>query len=199
MLRWSSNKSFLRLKIGRQKRSNAEHKFTNASWSTSVVVECSQASYVYLMGGCNFEKWSVSKRNVQVNTSSGFVVKMKDLPKPKFAHSACLVGQEIVIIGGISDMMHNMGMRSVPVGDTDCFAFDFLESKWRTLPDVPVGRLHSTLIVINNRFIFQIGGFEDFDFDIYKFDMQHCNRSWKRLSLDLTKPIVDLDVHLSTR
>ena len=98
MLRWSSNKSFLRLKIGRQKRSNAEHKFTNASWSTSVVVECSQASYVYLMGGCNFEKWSVSKRNVQVNTSSGFVVKMKDLPKRHLALKEKLIESFVAII-----------------------------------------------------------------------------------------------------
>jgi len=104
-----------------------------------------------------------------------------------------------VIAGGISDMMHNMGMRSVPVGDKDCFAFDFLNSRWRSLPDLPAGKMHSTLIVINNRFLFQIGGFEDFDFDIYRFDMHNSSRPWKKLSLDLSKPILDPDVYSSTR
>jgi len=151
------------------------------------------------MGGCNFDKREVSQMNVQVNTTSGFVARMKDLPRPKFAHSACLVGQEIVITGGISDLMHNTGMRSIPVGDPDCFAFNFVERRWRNLPKLPSGKMYPTLIVINNRFIFQIGGFEDFNFEIYRLDMRDSDKPWKTLALDLTKPIINPDVYLSTR
>ena len=56
-----------------------------------------------------------------------------------------------------------------------------------------------TLVVINSRFIFQIGGFEDVNYDIYRFDMDNCSRGWKKLYLDLTKPVVDLDLLNSTR
>ena len=99
-------------------------------------------------------------------------MKKPSIPKSKFAHGACFCGSEIVVTSGISDLMLNMGLRSVPLGDQDCWSYDIWDCTWRQLPDVPIGKLHPTLIVINSRYVFQIGGFDDYDFDIYRIDMQ---------------------------
>ena len=44
------------------------------------------------------------------------------------------------------------------------------------MPDVPIGKLYPTLISIENRYIFQIGGFDDYDYEIYCFDTMHKTR-----------------------
>ena len=120
------------------------------------------------------------------------------MPQPRYAHAACIVGQEIVIAGGTSDLMLNMGMRSVPIGEPDCHSFNIFTNAWRRLPDVPIGKLHSTLIVINSRFIFQIGGFDDYNYEIYRLDMRKPEKAWKTLSLDKTVPIVDDSIRFRT-
>lgn len=76
------------------------------------------------------------------------------MPSPKFAHAAVFCCDEIVVTGGISDLMLNMGLRSVPIGDKQCFSFNIYKAEWRSLPDVPIGKLHATLITINSRFVF---------------------------------------------
>lgn len=96
-------------------------------------------------------------------------------------------------------MMLNMGMRSVPIGEPDCHSFNIFTNTWRRLPDVPIGKLHSTLIVINSRFVFQIGGFDDYNFEIYRLDMRKPQRAWKTLSLDKTVPIVDESIRFRTQ
>ena len=121
------------------------------------------------------------------------------MPLGKFANAACLCGDQIVVTSGISDLMLNMGMRSVPIGDRHCYSFNYLCNQWKQLPDVPIGKLHPTLVTINSRFIFQIGGFDDFDFDIYRLDMKNPQSAWKTLSLDLTVPIIDDSIYLQTR
>ena len=106
---------------------------------------------------------------------------------PKFAHGACIVRDQIVVASGISDMMLNMGLRMVPIGNPDCYRFDIFKNTWRSLPDLPIGKLHPTLIVVNSRFVFHIGGFDDFDFDIYRLDMSKADQPWKTIKLDLEK------------
>ena len=44
--------------------------------------------------------------------------------------------------------MLNMGLRSVPIGENDCYSFHYLENKWNRLPDIPQGKLHPALITI---------------------------------------------------
>ena len=75
---------------------------------------------------------------------------------------------------------------------------------------MPIGKLHPTLIVINSRFIFNIGGFDDYFFDIYRLDMRKEGQGWKTIKLDDKKPIiinriwesnrlVDHNVYISTQ
>ena len=142
---------------------------------------------MYISGGGNFEDRSVSSRMIEVNLSSKHVFKNKNMPVPKFAHGACLVRSEIVIASGISDMMTNMGLRMVPPGSQDCYSFDIYGKQWKRLPDLPIGKLHPTLIAVNSRFVFHIGGFDDYDFDIYRLDMCQSEKPWKTISLDLDK------------
>ena len=82
------------------------------------------------MGGCNYKKRTVSDQNLQLQKSTGYVMKMRNMPSPKFAFGACFCGQEIVVAGGISTMTLNMGMRSVPIGDTECYSFNINTYNW---------------------------------------------------------------------
>ena len=81
--------------------------------------------------------------------------------------------------GGISNlMMHPMRLRQVPLGLKTCFRFNFIEKKWSTdVPDLPIGKLYSTLISIENRFLYQIGGFDDYDYEIYCLDTYALSRN----------------------
>ena len=111
---------------------------------------------------------------------------MKKMPVRRFAHAATFCGSEIVVVGGISDLSLDMQLRSVPIGEEDCYAFNVYESTWRQLPDVPIGKLYPTLITINSRYVFQIGGFDDYDFDIYRLDLHSPDKLWKTYTLDQT-------------
>ena len=48
---------------------------------------------------------------------------------------------------------------------------------------MPVGKLYPTVISIENRYIFQIGGFDDFDFDIYCLDTNKPYETWTEIKL----------------
>ena len=41
----------------------------------------------------------------------------------------------------------------------------------------------STLVVIENRYIFQIGGFEDYDYEIYCLDTDNIQKGWTTIQL----------------
>ena len=73
------------------------------------------------------------------------------------------------------------------------------KKQYKRLPDLPIGKLHPTLVVVNSRFVFHIGGFDDFDFDIYRLDMKHPDKPWKTISLDLDKKIVQDSTYMQTR
>ena len=111
-------------------------------------------SYMYSLGGVNFQDRAISDQNLEIALHSGFVTKRPKLPKQKFAHGAILCGNEIVITSGISDLMLNMGLRPVPIGEQDCYSYNIFDCTWKQLPDVPIGKLHPTLIVVNSRFVF---------------------------------------------
>ena len=92
------------------------------------------------------------------------------MPEPRFCHAAIHVRETIYVTGGIADMMHPMGMRSVAMGSTSCFQYCLRTAQWTEGPDVPIGKLYPTLVTVENRFIFQIGGFDDYDYEIYRLD-----------------------------
>ena len=91
-----------------------------------------------------------------------------------------------------------MGMRSVPMADPDCYMYDICDKEYERLPDVPIGKFHPALVTINNRFVFQIGGFDDHDFDIYKLDMRRPD-AWVTLSLDTREAINNELIYTETR
>ena len=64
---------------------------------------------------------------------------------------------------------------------------------------MPIGKIHPSLVVVNNRFVFQIGGFEDYEFEIYRLDMRNPQKPWKVLTLDTQKPIVDIMTYFDTQ
>ena len=92
------------------------------------------------------------------------------MPEPRYAHAALMLKENIYVTGGIKEMMHPMGMRCVPMGSTSCFKYDLRTASWTEMPELPIGKLYSTLISVENRYICQIGGFDDYDFDIFWLD-----------------------------
>lgn len=98
---------------------------------------------------------------------------------PRYAHAALCLKEDIFVTGGISNlMMHPMRLRQVPIGSRKCFRFNFVEKRWyQDVPDLPIGKLYSTLISIENRYLFQIGGFDDYDYEIYCLDTNALKRS----------------------
>ena len=125
---------------------------------------------------------------------------MPKMPQKRWAHAACQCSDQIFVVGGTSDLMLNMEMRSVPIGEPECYSFNIFTNKWRQLPDVPVGKIHPQLVPINNRFLYQIGGFDDWDFDIYRYDLQKPNKPWKVLTLDTSlKPMLNSNIFTKTK
>ena len=53
------------------------------------------------------------------------------MPQRKWAHGAVLCGEEIVITSGTSDLMLDMGMRSVPIGEEDCYSYNIYKNEWQ--------------------------------------------------------------------
>ena len=58
--------------------------------------------------------------------------------------------------------------------------------------------MHPTLVTINSRFVFQIGGFDDIKFDIYRLDMTKTHKGWHTIAYNRNERIVDEDVYFST-
>ena len=83
-----------------------------------------------MTGGCNFAEETVSSLHVEVSLDASFVARKKNIPRPKFAHGATFCGAEIVITSGISDLMVNMGLRSVPIGEPECYSFNIFKNQW---------------------------------------------------------------------
>lgn len=102
----------------------------------------------------------VSDQCCEVNLGTSVLVPRTRMPKPKFGHIAQMVGELLIVAGGISNAMHQQGLLSVPRGDPDCFAFCIRSKRWYKLADLPIGRIHSTSFVIENRYIFILGGFD---------------------------------------
>ena len=105
------------------------------------------------------------------------------MPEPRYAHAAIMVKENIYVTGGISEMMHPMGMRLVPMGSSRCFKYNLVTASWTDLPPLPIGKLWSSLVCVENRFIFQIGGFDDFDYDIYQLDTHNPTAEWIEIKL----------------
>ena len=60
----------------------------------------------------------------------------------------------------------------MPRGDPDAFAFCIRTKKWFKLANLPVGRIYSTSFVVENRYIFLIGGFDWQPNEIYYLDVE---------------------------
>ena len=56
-----------------------------------------------------------------------------------------------------------------------------------------------TLITINGRFVFSIGGFEDVNFEIHRLDMRSSHMPWVTLTLDTKQSIVDSSIYTNTQ
>ena len=145
------------------------HNFSSTYWPR-IVMGNPNRDYCWIIGGLRISDNKVSSMNLEVNLKTQKAFVRPFMPEPRYAHAAVMVKQWIYVTGGIEEMMHRMGMRCVPIGSKTCFKYNILSCIWEEGPSVPVGKLYPTLVSIENRYIFQIGGFDDFDYDIYCLD-----------------------------
>ena len=175
---------------GLGKQSTVVHNFGKIYWPR--IVPCNPArNYVYVLGGLHLETNRVSKQFLEVNTDTQAATVMPQMPEPRFGHAAISLGEDLFVTGGIRDMSHDMGLRQVAMGHTSCFKFNKRTGKWKAdMPELPIGKMYPTLVAVKNRFVFQIGGFDDYDFDIYCLDTQELEKGWMEIKLDLNVKVV---------
>lgn len=147
-----------------------------------------------MTGGINLASRAISADCYELNTRSRSVVKRPRMPEPRFCHASVVCREWLLVVGGVSSLMNDMGLRSVALGDRNCFAFDILRRNWVTLPQVPIGKLCPSLVQIGQRYVFQIGGFDDFHFDIYRLDVCNPGAGWRTYSL-ANKSIVQMPIN----
>ena len=158
------------------------HDFSKIYWPRIVMCNPNR-DYCYILGGIRISDNKVSAQNLEVNLKNQKAIVRAQMPEPKYCHGAIMVKDSIYVTGGIEEMMHPMGMRCVPIGSKSCFRYNTMTASWREMPQVPVGKMYPTLISIENRYIFQIGGFDDFDFDIYCLDTHNIDAQWSIIKL----------------
>ena len=81
-------------------------------------------NYVYITGGLNLNNHKVSDQCLEINMETRGAIVRNKIPEPRYAHGAIMIKENMYVTGGIADMMHPMGMRSVPMGSTACFKYN---------------------------------------------------------------------------
>lgn len=103
---------------------------------------------LYVLGGYG--------RTLDTGTRAGFYrydpeddrwTRLPDLPEPRAAMAAGVVGDRLIVAGGAQD--------NVP--RSDAFAFDFKTRRWTRLPDMPTRREHVGAAVAGDR-LYVLGG-----------------------------------------
>ena len=112
-------------------------------------------NYIYVTGGLHLANHKVSDQCLEINLETNGAITRSKMPEPRYAHAAIMIKETIYVTGGIADMMHPMGMRSVPMGSNACFKYNVRTARWSAdMPELPIGKLYPTLIAIENRFIY---------------------------------------------
>jgi len=81
-------------------------------------------NYFYVTGGLNYNNHKVSDQCLEINLDTKGAITRTKMPEPRFGHAAIMVKETMYVTGGIADMMHPMGMRSVPMGSSSCFKYN---------------------------------------------------------------------------
>ena len=111
--------------------------------------------YIFITGGLNINNYKVSDQCLEININTKGAIRRANMPEARFGHAAIMVKETMYVTGGIPDMMHPMGMRSIPLGSPICFKYNLRTARWSTdMPEVPIGKMYPTLISIENRYIF---------------------------------------------
>ena len=128
-----------------------------------------------MSGGIRAKNNQVLSEFYEVNVYLNTMMPRAPIPEPRFGHSAVCIQNFFVLCGGVRTFMHSIGMRSVPTGEKKCYALELGKTKWHELPEILHARIYPTLVTIANRYVYHIGGYEDFYFDCYVLDLDQ----WK--------------------
>ena len=156
-LEWKSfriNRRVIKINRGKPIQFLKEYNFGSVKWPRISLCKPNR-NFLYITGGLSGITNRVFDQCLEVNLDSRSVITRNKMPEPRFAHAAIILNETLYVTGGIPDMMHSMGMRSVPIGSETCFKYNLLTTKWSSdIPELPIGKLYPTLISIENRYIF---------------------------------------------
>lgn len=125
-----------------------------------------------------------SKLVFEINHETGIMRKKPSMSIGRFAFAAACVRHYIVVVGGLERTLLNISGSDVPNGIKDCLIFNTFTDKWHKLPPLPADRIQPAVVVVNERFIFVIGGVSGsnnhdiFCYDIAEFDESATERQY---------------------
>ena len=76
-----------------------------------------------ITGGLDDKNKRISDQCIEVSRNM-YAKKRCSMPEPRYAHAQVIVKQSLYVTGGINDLMHEMGMRNIPIGKSECYRYN---------------------------------------------------------------------------
>jgi hypothetical protein len=130
---------------------------------------------VYMIGGLE-KREEGSKLMYEINYETGMMRKKPSMSIGRFAFAACAIRHYIVVVGGLERTLLSITGTDLPNGIKDCLIYNTITEKWHKLPPLPVDRIQPSVVTVNERFIFVIGGLSYVN-DIFCYDLAEFNES----------------------
>lgn len=125
----------------------------------------------YMLGGLESSLQDEgSKLMFEINHETGIMRKKPGMNIGRFAFAATTIRHYIVVVGGLEKTINNINGTDIPSGIKECSIFNTFTERWHKLPPLPCDRIQPTVVTVNERFIFVIGGLT-FVNDIYCYDI----------------------------
>ncbi len=103
---------------------------------------------LYILGGYGEERDGNTRTGFyRYDPGAGRWTRLPDMPEPRAAMAAGVVGDQLIVAGGARDTKPK----------SDAFAFDFETRRWTRLPDMPSRREHVGSAVVGDK-LYVLGG-----------------------------------------
>ena len=112
-----------------------------------------------------------SKFCFEINHETGIMRKKHAMNLGRFAFASANIRHYVVVVGGLERTLLNINGSEIPTGIRECQIYNTFTEKWYKLPPLPSEKIQPTLVTVNERFIFVIGGISRTN-DIYCYDLK---------------------------
>ena len=130
----------------------------------------------------------------EINHETGIMRKKPSMSIGRFAFAACSIRHFIVVVGGLERTLLSITGTDIPNGIKECLIYNTITEKWHKLPPLPTGRIQPTVVTVNERFIFIIGGISYVN-DIYCYDIAEFDENAPERQYDANGYPYQLQAH----